>query len=148
MSPTISFKGCPGRGLPGFLFWGPVLAHSWVVMWGRGKRNGGGGLPKNTFKPPTAPPSPKKCPKRILRSNLSLTESVWLRWCLRFGPSPWPSPLCCPPSEKELLSTIPKASAQFLLEIQTDFYCTFHTQACPGVLTGVAGKCQPPPEPA
>ena len=47
-----------------------------------------GWLPKNTFKPPIAPPSPKKRPKRILRSNLSLTESVWLRWCLRFGPHP------------------------------------------------------------
>ena len=80
---------------------------------------GKGVLPKNTFKPPIAPPSPKKCPKRILRSNLSLTASVWLSWCLRFGPSPWPSPLRCPPSTKELLSTIPEASAQLLLEIQT-----------------------------
>ena len=30
--------------------------------------------------------SPNNCPKRIVRSNLSLTESVWLRWCLQFGP--------------------------------------------------------------
>ena len=27
-------------------------------------------------------------PKRIVRSNLSLTESVWLRWCLQFGRGP------------------------------------------------------------
>jgi len=107
---------------------------------------GKGVLPKNTFKPPIAPPSPKKCPKRILRSNLSLTESVWLRWCLRFGLSPWPSPLRCPPSKKELLSTIPKASAQFLLEIPLGLLLA--CGALLGHMGGGAGKFQPPPEPA
>ena len=55
-----------------------------------------GGFPRTHSKPPTAPPSPKKCPKRILRSNLSLTESVWLRWCLRFGLLPMAIPTLYP----------------------------------------------------
>ena len=32
------------------------------------------------------PRHPQICQKPIVRSNLSLTESVWLRWCLQFAP--------------------------------------------------------------
>ena len=34
----------------------------------------------------------QSCQRPIVRSNLSLTESVWLRWCLQFAPGKFQQP--------------------------------------------------------